>query len=652
MFDIDFTDCDAAETLARAAAAHERQRRSELELILSAQHYARLHPSPVRVRDDVLPGGEQGRVYGGDGCPEIAEFAVAEFGVMTGRSPGSAAKFIGQAVALEYRFPLTWERVQSGDATGWRALQVVQECVTLSFEAAAIVDRRVADIIDSVTFLQLQKIMKAASWEADPDAAKAKAKAEAKERGVWIGRTDHHGTTRLYIKATTGDVIALNATIAQLADALAALGDSDPVDLRRAKAAGLLSDPDLAADLLAAAQHLATTHPTEPVDDEPAAGGDPEPVTPPLADQADQTCPGDHLAESDLNDEADRDTPHPATPGHPLDDHTAPDTAFEPATQRIPDPASHHSSDRSKKHADHRVDDDALIDGLADGLAEPGVDDEADRDSPHPSTPDHPLDQERPSATEPEPDSLDRGRLIDPAAPPDERRSILRSALGSGRRPEPADDPARAGMDTAARLELRRKIDAARRDRPNQGRRIYQTVVNLHITDETLLAGGGIARVEGYGPVYTDQLEELLGHHRIVLRPVIDLNTALSVHAYEIPTGIRDQVNLRYPVEQFPYGTGETRTTTNPTSGARTSSDLDHIQPYRPDGSPDQTNTNNLAPLLRFSHRLKTHGDWTVRRIDKHTLEWTTKHGFKFHVDHNGTHPVRGPEPPTTPPSV
>ncbi|MEU0093082.1 hypothetical protein [Kribbella sp. NPDC006257] len=493
----EFADCDAAETLARAAAAHELQRRSELELILSAQHFARLHPSPARVRDDGLPGGEQTRVYGGVGCPEIAEFAAAEFGAVIGRSAGSAAMFIGQSVALEYRFPLTWERVRAGDATGWKALQLAQDCVTLSLEAAAIVDRRVADIIDSVTLLQLKKIIKAASWDADPDAAKAKAEEMAKERGVWVGRTDDHGTTTLFIKAATGDVIQLDATIAQLAKALAALGDGASLDQRRAKAAGLLADPELAADLLAAAaQRLADT-------------------TQPTATAASA----------------------------------------------------------------------ALLDAVDDGS---GADDEADRDIPRPD----PADQ----------DPEDCDRTLD-AAPP----------------PAPIDD-------AAARQELRRTIDAARRDHPDR-RRTYQTVVNLHITDETLLAGGGVARVEGYGPVYADRLEELLGHHRIVVRPVIDLNTAASVHAYEIPTHIREHIDLRYPVEQFPYGTGETTSST----------DLDHIQPYTPESPTEQTTTDNLTPLRRFSHRLKTHGHWKVRRISKHTLEWTSPHGYIFHVDHNGT---------------
>ena len=72
--------------------------------------------------------------------------------------------------------------------------------------------------------------------------------------------------------------------------------------------------------------------------------------------------------------------------------------------------------------------------------------------------------------------------------------------------------------------------------------------------------------------------------------------------------------------------------------------DLDHLQPYDPLGPPHQTNTQNLAPLGRFGHRVKTHGrGWTVQRLDPRTLEWTTPHGFTFHVDPTGTH--RAPQP-------
>ena len=117
-----------------------------------------------------------------------------------------------------------------------------------------------------------------------------------------------------------------------------------------------------------------------------------------------------------------------------------------------------------------------------------------------------------------------------------------------------------------------------------------------------------MARVERFGPVYAARLEELLGHSQIIIKPVIDLNEKISVNAYEIPRRIREHIKLTHPVEQFPYGVAETTNST----------DLDHIQPYnfKATGPPGQTSTANLAPLRRYSHRVKTHGDWTVRRLD------------------------------------
>lgn len=72
--------------------------------------------------------------------------------------------------------------------------------------------------------------------------------------------------------------------------------------------------------------------------------------------------------------------------------------------------------------------------------------------------------------------------------------------------------------------------------------------------------------------------------------------------------------------------------------------DLDHLRPYDPLGPPGQTSTTNLAPLGRYPHRVKTHAPgWDVRRIDHKTLQWTTPHGFRFHVDSTGTHRMPNP---------
>jgi hypothetical protein len=240
---------------------------------------------------------------------------------------------------------------------------------------------------------------------------------------------------------------------------------------------------------------------------------------------------------------------------------------------------------------------------------EPGVDDEADRDAPHPSDSDLPDPLDAPFAETIEP--FDPGLRLD-------------SEDG-----EPLDVAAQRALDT--RL-AQIKHDA--HTNPS-GSRLPpgQTEIYVHLTDHTLATGTGVLRVEGLGPLLATQLTELVGHGPYTVKPVVDLNEGISVDAYEIPDRIRERVKLMYPVEVFPYGIRETHATM----------DLDHIEPYDPLGPRGQTGTENLAPLRRFPHRVKTHGRWKVRRLDGKTLEWITPNGFTFHVDPTGTHRVRLP---------
>lgn len=554
MFPLDLDGFDARATLAATAEVHALQAQADVAELRLALHFADLHPDPATLRGDVgVPGGERGIVYGGDGCPAIAEFAAAEFGAVTGRSAGSAARFIGECLALRHRLPRTLAQVLAGNAAVWKARKIASACLALSLEAAAIVDERVSGIIDSVTPLRLANIVKAAMWQADPEAAKAAAEARARQHGVWAGRTDEHGTTMLFVRASSGDVIRFRATINQIADALEALGDTDSKQQRCAKAIGVIADPALADKLLQVAQHL-TTNP----------------------DPADLHQPG-NPRESMENPE-----PHqPAEPREPADGHER-DESGEPGLGLY--------------EADSESDFGAEPDGGSD--FDGGFDD----GSLHPSDP-----------------AFD-DYLLDPPQPLEPRQASSEA--------DEVQDPAR-GMDWAARSELNRKLNAIRQV-AHTGRRSRQTVLYAHITDETLLAGGGVARVEGFGPVLAAKLEELLGHDQVIVQPVIDLNIGDSVDAYEIPRRIREHVKLTYPVEQFPYGSAAT---TN-------NLDLDHITPFSATGPPGQTSTTNLIPLRRFSHRVKTHGRWKVQRIDDHTVEWTTRHGFKFRVDRTGTHPV------------
>jgi len=102
---------------------------------------------------------------------------------------------------------------------------------------------------------------------------------------------------------------------------------------------------------------------------------------------------------------------------------------------------------------------------------------------------------------------------------------------------------------------------------------------------------------------------------------VIDLNQSVSVHAYEIPHRIREQVMLRDLTCVFPWC-------------SRTRTDCDHIVPHARGGP---TSTDNLAPLCRRHHRLKTHTGWRYTRTAPGRYEWTSPHGLRFLRDPTGT---------------
>ena len=110
----------------------------------------------------------------------------------------------------------------------------------------------------------------------------------------------------------------------------------------------------------------------------------------------------------------------------------------------------------------------------------------------------------------------------------------------------------------------------------------------MHLTDDALRTNQGVARVEGIGPVTTDQIRDWLRapDTAVVVKPVIDLNDQAPVDGYEIPDRLREAVHLITPTDVFPHATNKTRRM-----------DLDHTVPYRHRGPPGQTAIGNLAPM-------------------------------------------------------
>lgn len=160
----------------------------------------------------------------------------------------------------------------------------------------------------------------------------------------------------------------------------------------------------------------------------------------------------------------------------------------------------------------------------------------------------------------------------------------------------------------------------------------------VHLTDSTLAEGAGTIRLEGLGPMLAEWAGEMLGQARVSVRPVIDANYMAPVDSYEVPSAMRRAVELRNPVDVFPWSKRSAGTC-----------DLDHTEAYRwslAEGG--QTRPANLAPLGRRAHRAKTHGGWQMAQPIPGVVLWRSPHGLTYLVTPSGTHELHVPKSPIT----
>jgi hypothetical protein len=266
------------------------------------------------------------------------------------------------------------------------------------------------------------------------------------------------------------------------------------------------------------------------------------------------------------------------------------------------------------------------------------------RPAGQPQQPDDPIDNE-PKApydngtTAPEDDLIDgtvdpfevmaRGQnLTEPSAAADQLKQDAAEPSAPAAQPSelhPAEPTARGLIIEPAGVEVRKL-------RP-------QVTLHIHLSQETLASyqdgtarfGGGVGRFEGVGPVALGQVRRFLADAGCDIRvqPVIDPANSTPVDSYEIPRRIREAMFLRMPASCFPYAT---------TTGRL---ELDHTKAYRPPargGPPGQTGIHGLGPLIRFEHRVKTHGQWQVRQPEPGVWLWRSPHHAHYLVTNTGTH--------------
>jgi 5-methylcytosine-specific restriction endonuclease McrA len=171
------------------------------------------------------------------------------------------------------------------------------------------------------------------------------------------------------------------------------------------------------------------------------------------------------------------------------------------------------------------------------------------------------------------------------------------------------------GTDTAA---------GRRRVKPRQ------VVLYVHLSQDAVTDTRGgcldLARVENKRQVVTaDQVRGWCANPdtEVVLTPVVDLNDHIAVEGYEVPDRLREQTTLRDRACVFPWCTRPARR-----------ADADHVIPHDRGGA---TASDNIAPLCRRHHRLKTHTSWTYTMLEPGSYLWSSPHGYQFLRDTEGT---------------
>ncbi len=250
--------------LEAAATAHRALIVRECEIVQLAADWADCHPVESE-SNRVGRRRSAPRLLGGDGTPAVVWGCVAELATVLETSTGAAEGLMADALDLRHRLPRLWRLVVDAGVRAWKVRKVAQATRHLAVEAANAVDAVLAPVITSVAWTRCERLLEAAVMAADPADAEARAQAWEAERFVRAGRSVA-GLKTLVARARAGDVIWFMAMVNRLAEILAVEGDTDPIDVRRSTAIGILANPARALQLLA--DHVSDVSEQGSTDDE------------------------------------------------------------------------------------------------------------------------------------------------------------------------------------------------------------------------------------------------------------------------------------------------------------------------------------------------------------------------------------------------
>jgi hypothetical protein len=157
--------------------------------------------------------------------------------------------------------------------------------------------------------------------------------------------------------------------------------------------------------------------------------------------------------------------------------------------------------------------------------------------------------------------------------------------------------------------------------------------VRVEASDLEIDGDGGstlaVGEIEKLGSATLTKIRTWVGHHQVVIQPVLNMARRDAVDSHDPPGWMRDLVILRDGHCIFPRCQVDAR-----------SCDLDRTIPYDGNGPPGQATPANLACLYRRHHRAKTSGRWRYLRTPDGDYQWHGPYGTTYLVHDQGRPPA------------
>lgn len=247
-FEVD--DLDAETLLALASDSEIQTRVAERRKLRLAHQWCVLHPAgqgDVATWSDAgLKGtGDWDEPLGGEGSPKVAAFTAEPFAAALGLTPYAGMLLLADALDLRHRLPRLWAQVEALHLPAWKARQVAQATRELSCEAADFVDERLTSRKQGFGAPTVVKQVAEAIARFHPDLLEEQQRTGRRSWRVRLHRPRDGSSIETSHFEATGSTLDLQKfydLVCAEAAALGQQGDQDPLDLRKAKALGVIAD--------------------------------------------------------------------------------------------------------------------------------------------------------------------------------------------------------------------------------------------------------------------------------------------------------------------------------------------------------------------------------------------------------------------------